>query len=299
VCRIPVRIARFVGSGGDTYPDDLGPLFAAGAEERAGHALARAALAWSDVDLVLCTDIDPITAFPSALACAAAEKGRAFVQDTSERIAFIRLPASYAEFLTGLDSKRRYRLRGMRKKLNESYKSRFFVWSDLGAVDRAVDRLAHLHRRRWEYSGGSESFTSAEYVEFHRRIIKACLQRGWLRLYCLEIEGELAAIYYAYRFRNSVYLMQTGFDPALRKSSPGSVLLGHALEHAIGEGNEVFDFLRGEYHYKNELANGMRETVFAAVYRPTLGALVHRLRRITLPLWKARLLRRPPPKLLP
>jgi len=299
VSRVPLRLCRFIGTGGDTYPDDLGPLLAAGCEERAADALARAAVRWSDVDMLLFTDINPETAFTSALARAAAAAGRVFAQDVAERISFIRLPATWPAFLSSIDSKRRYRLRGMRNKLDAEFANRFFVWTDAADIDRAVDQLAALHRKRWKYTGGSDSFTTTQYIEFHRRIIKAFLHRGWLRLYCLEIEGELAAIYYAYRFRNTVYLMQTGFDPERRKSSPGSVLLGRALEHAIAEGSDVFDFLRGEYHYKNELANGLRETVFAAVYRTTLPAALHRLRRISLPLLKARLLRRPPPKLLP
>jgi len=94
-----------------------------------------------------------------------------------------------------------------------------------------------------------------------------------------------------------VYLMQAGFDPA--KANPGRVLLGYALEHAIGEGNVVFDFLRGEHRYKDQLATGHRETQCVRVFHRTGAALAYGLRRIWLPLWKARLLRRPPPKLLP
>jgi CelD/BcsL family acetyltransferase involved in cellulose biosynthesis len=67
------------------------------------------------------------------------------------------------------------------------------------------------------------------------------------------------------------------------------VLLGYALEHAIGEGNEVFDFLRGEHRYKDELATGRRETVFVQVFRRTPAALLYRARHVQLPALKARL----------
>ena len=123
------------------------------------------------------------------------------------------------------------------------------------------------------------------------------MARGWLRLYCLELDGVIAAITYCYRFRNRVFLMQAGFDPKLAKSNPGKALLSYALEHAIGEGNEVFDFLKGEHRYKDELATGHRETRGVRVFRNTLGGIAYRLRRVVLPLWKARLLRRAPPKL--
>ena len=77
------------------------------------------------------------------------------------------------------------------------------------------------------------------------------------------------------------------------------MLLGHALEHAIGEGNEAFDYLRGEHRYKDEVATGHRDTHCVRVFRSTPAALAYRLRRIWLPLLKAKLLRRPDPKLLP
>ena len=92
--------------------------------------------------------------------------------------------------------------------------------------------------------------------------------------------------------------MQAGFDPAKAKSNPGRVLLGYALEHAIGEGNEVFDFLKGEHRYKDQLATGNRNTLGVRVFRNTLGALAYRLRKIWLPQWKARFYGRPPPKLM-
>jgi CelD/BcsL family acetyltransferase involved in cellulose biosynthesis len=92
--------------------------------------------------------------------------------------------------------------------------------------------------------------------------------------------------------------MQAGFDPELAKSNPGKVLLGCALEHAIGEGNEVFDFLKGEHRYKDQLATGHRATRGVRVFRNTPGGIAYRLRRVLLPQWKARLLRRPPPKLM-
>jgi hypothetical protein len=61
----------------------------------------------------------------------------------------------------------------------------------------------------------------------------------------------------------------------------------------------VFDFLRGEHGYKDHLATDYRETFMLRVFRATPGAFAYRLRRIWLPLLKACLLRRDPPKLHP
>ena len=295
---VPVRVLRFVGSGGDTHPDDLGPVLAPGREAAVALKLARAALRLSGADVAVLSDIDPASAFADALEPAATDAGRAFLPEISERIAYINLPASWGEYLKSLTSDRRTRIKSARKKAQAAHNVRFFVWDDAASLDHAIDRLVELHRSRWQASGGSGSFATAEYIEFHRQAMKSAFGRGWLRLYCLELDGEIAAITYCYRFRNRIYLMQAGFDPALAKSNPGKVLLGHALEHAIGEGNAVFDFLKGEHRYKDQLATGYRNTRGVRVFRNTPGGIAYRLRRIWLPQWKARLFRRPPPKLM-
>src|SRR3954463_16741159 len=59
VLGLRVRLLRFVGSGADTHPDDLGPVLAPGREEAVARALAQAAFHVSDADVVLLTDIDP------------------------------------------------------------------------------------------------------------------------------------------------------------------------------------------------------------------------------------------------
>jgi len=76
--------------------------------------------------------------------------------------------------------------------------------------------------------------------------------------------------------------MQPGFDPAKANANPGRVLLGYALEHAVGEG---------------QLVSGHGTTCCVRVFRHTRAALLYRARRIWLPRLSARLLFRPAPKL--
>jgi CelD/BcsL family acetyltransferase involved in cellulose biosynthesis len=297
VLGVRVRLLRFIGTGGDTHPDDLGPVLEPRRAERVAEELARAALALPDGDVLLLTDLPPESALLGAVERRAQRVHRPTVAAVSERIAYVRLPATWDEYLRSLSSHRRTRIRYARRRLASAHGARFFVWSDPASLDAAFERLAELHHLRWQASGGSESFSSAEYLEFHRRVIKACFPRGWLRLYCLELDGEIAAMSYCYRFRNTIFCMQNGFDARKGKLEPGNVLLSHAFEHAITEGNEVFDFLRGDHGYKDHLCTGRRETRAVWAFRATLGGLAFRLRRVWLPLLKARLQRRPPPKL--
>lgn len=281
-------VLRFVGTGGDTHPDDLGPLLAAGEEPRAAAALADFLLAalpgW---DVVHLTDMHSASVFATALRERLRQAGGRADTGVSAEIPYVELPATWEAYLGTLSARRRNRLRSDRRKLG----GHFFVWEDADRLDEAVDRLVELHRRRWQTAGQSHSFASPEYVAFHRAVMKACLDRGWLRLYCLEREGQLVAMSYFYRFRNSVFLMQAGFDPAFAELRPGHVLTAYALEHAIGEGNDTFDFLRGHHQYKDELATARRETSFLTGYRRTGAALAYRALHRQLPALKQRVKR--------
>ena len=290
--RLPLRLLRLVGTGGATQPDDLGPVLARGHEADTVAALARAALDLPDVDVWHLADIDPRSPLPGTLEAAAREANRAPVVTVAERIAFLELPATWEAYLASQRRGRRWQLRRSRRRLVEEQSARFFVWDDAARLDWAVDRLAALHRMRWAAAGSSRSFSSAAYVQFHRTVIKSFFPRGWLRLYCLEAAGQIRAMLYCYRFRRRVYLMQAGFDPRFSRYGIGKVLLGYALEHAIGEGNEIFDFLRGQHRYKEELATGHRNTATVRAFAATPAALAYRLRHVWLPGVKARVLKK-------
>jgi len=289
--RYPVRLLRFVGSGGDTYPDDLGPILAPGREDEVARALASAVMKLPGWDVLLLTDMQPDSAFPAAMHLAVDQKGAASLAGRSERIAFLELPATWDAWLASMHRDKRYRIKNIRKKLLTAHKdARFFVWTDAATLDLGIDTLVRLHRKRWARTeGGSNSFATPEYVGFHRAVMKALHAKDQLRLYALEAGGEVIAMYYFYRFRDRVYLMQSGFDPDHADVKPGQVLLGHIVEHAIGEKSTVLDFLRGDHRYKDELATGERETVYLTAFRQRPGAWIYRTRRLVLPAVKASL----------
>jgi CelD/BcsL family acetyltransferase involved in cellulose biosynthesis len=292
VMRCPVRLLRFVGTGGDTSPDDLGPVLAAGREEEVARALADAVLRLRDWDVLHLHDMEPASPFAAAMAGAAHRASLPCLTGRSERISYLELPATWDTWLGTLHRDRRYRVRKLRKDLLAAHPdARFFAWTDPATLDAGVDRLIHLHHARWRETGQPHAFSSPEYVAFHRAVMHACFARDRLRLYALELHGQIAAMFYMYRFRGGLYLMQTGFDPAHARLKPGHVLLGWIIERAIEERYRVLDFLKGEHRYKDEIATGERETVSLAAFRMRPGAWVFRARRLVLPAVKARVLR--------
>jgi len=66
--------------------------------------------------------------------------------------------------------------------------------------------------------------------------------------------------------RASYYL--SGLDPAFQRLSPGTVMIGHAIEEAVRAGASGFDFLRGKEAYKYKWGAKDRPT-YRCVLRPT------------------------------
>jgi CelD/BcsL family acetyltransferase involved in cellulose biosynthesis len=275
-----VRIARFIGTGGDTTPDDLDALLHPEHATQAANAFAKfIAESLGGWDVLRLTDMTQESPFRMALeAVLGARWGASLRCGTSARISYLPLPARWNDYVESLSRQRRYTVKKTRRRVHEESAGRFFLWDDLARLDEAIDRLIVLHNLRWDAKGQDHAFSSPAYNAFHREVMRACQERGWLRLYCLQVGDSIAAMSYCYRFRDQVFYFQGGFDPALAKLRPGLVLMGHAIEHAIEEGNRIFDMLRGQYEFKSQWATEHRTTFYCQAYRPGLASLCYRAR---------------------
>jgi CelD/BcsL family acetyltransferase involved in cellulose biosynthesis len=122
--------------------------------------------------------------------------------------------------------------------------------ADAATLDRALDHLFRLHGFRWR-SRGEEGVLADDLVQrFHRIAAPALQEAGLLRLSTLRFGDAVAAAYYGLHWRESAYAYLAGFDPAFTFESPGTLLVAHAAETALGEGARQFHFLRGNEAYK-------------------------------------------------
>lgn len=286
---VPVKILRNVGTGGDTAPDYLDPLIDPAQADEIADVLVQAILDKSlAYDQLLLADFIPESAFARTLRKHLGTTDARRRESVSARISFITLPESWDDYLAGLSGDRRNVIRRFRRKLEVLPAARFYTWQDPATLDRGIDRLIELHLKRWTNRSDSHAFSSKAYVGFHREVMHAAMEKGWLRLFCIEAEGQIMAMLYCYRYRDRMYYFQGGFDPAMSKLRPGLVLMGHAIEQAILEGTRTFDMLRGEYEFKTHWAKERHETAQIAVSRITPAGLTWHLRTEILPALKKR-----------
>jgi CelD/BcsL family acetyltransferase involved in cellulose biosynthesis len=115
-----------------------------------------------------------------------------------------------------------------------------------------LQELFRLHAARWMSRGQSGVLASKAIQRFHETALPALISYGLSRLYGLCIGNRMVGAYYGMQRGERAYAYLTGFDPAFAHESPGTVLIGHAIEQAAQQGAREFHFLRGREPYKYE-----------------------------------------------
>ncbi len=127
-----------------------------------------------------------------------------------------------------------------------------FVFSAASAGD-AQDLLAdliRLHTARWATCGEDGVFGDRRVAQFHSCALPGLMEAGLLRMHRLTIGAETAALYYGFFDHQRSYAYLQGYDPEYADSSPGSLIIAHAITEAMREGAREFHFLRGDEAYK-------------------------------------------------
>ena len=110
--------------------------------------------------------------------------------------------------------------------------------------------LARLHGARWA-ERGEDGLLAAEPVRrFHALALPRLLAAGLAWPLALRIENRVAGAAYLLRDDRAAYAYLGGFDPDFAFESPGTILIGHAIERAREAGLARFSFLRGREPYK-------------------------------------------------
>lgn len=117
-------------------------------------------------------------------------------------------------------------------------------------LDLLTNALFDLHSARWRQRGLPGVLADDVIQQFHCDVARRMLAAGMLRMYAMHIGDRIAAVFYGFAHRGTVYFYLSGYDPSLEKLSLGTVIVAHAIEEAIRDSARTFDFLRGAEDYK-------------------------------------------------
>lgn len=289
-----VRELRMIGSGGDTSPDYLGLLYRespdnadnSDASDEVMATMIEAIAELKGWDVAHLTDLYDLPEFNQNLQQALGKQARL---TAASPIRYINLNNSFDEYLSSLSSNQRKQVRRRRRRFEEQGETRFYRWPNDKSLDDAFHELVRLHNKRWNDKDASGSFNTPNYLSFHNRVMHALQERDELRLYCLEHNEQMIAIEYSYRWKDSIFSFQCGFDPIYSEYRPGQLLLNYSIEDACEEGISQYDLLKGDYDYKQSAAKEQRQTYNLLAFRNTSGGKLASFRK-DFSDWKQRVL---------
>ena len=269
----PLRCIELLGSG-TVGSDYLDVIIRRGSEQEVVRTLAEHLT--QGTHILTLGQLRSGHSSAQALATRLGSQGWSVAETTSEVCPFIRLAPTWSGYLASLGSEHRYTFRRKLKRLTERFEMRLDVVRTEVERREALRLLVELHQRRWRERGKSEAFCSAALLAFHEEISALALQRGWLRLFVLRLDGRPVAALYGFRYRQIFYFYQSGFDPDWSKQSVGLVTLGLAIKRAFEEGADEVDLLHGDEAYKFHWAQGVRDLARIELYPPGARGLLCR-----------------------
>ena len=228
----PFRVLRFIGHG---PADELGPV---AASPEAGLDALAARLNGGGYSLFLGENMR------------AAPPGARVVERTESPV--LELGRGWDALLESWSTNLRQQVGRFERRLEREHDLRYRLVDEL-------DTLFRLHRLRWP---SSPWFTDAE--SFHRDFAAVARERGWLRVWLLELDGQPVAAWLGYRFAGVEAYYQAGRDPAFDGKRVGFVLLAHTIREAANDGLREYRFGVGGERFKYRFATSDPGVVTAA-----------------------------------
>jgi CelD/BcsL family acetyltransferase involved in cellulose biosynthesis len=276
--RRPFRILRLVGHG---HGDRLGPV----CREDGGMA---------EEAFRLALDAQPHDVFVGDWVAGDRDWARVLGGRVIRKTGYplLRFADGSAEtFLAGQSARFRKSARSARNRLDREHDVRYREVT-AATLDDDLDASYRLHHARFREHTGC--LFCGVHEPFQREFAHCALERGWLRLLLLELDGEPAGFEYGFLFQGAYFAYQGGRDPAWDRKSVGFLLELESIRRALDDGITEYRFLGGEEEYKYRypaddprletvvapanLRGRVASTALAAAWRLRLGeALVRRV----------------------
>jgi len=184
-------------------------------------------------------------AFDSSLA--RYPSGRVVRKEHSPPAFYIPLEGTFDEYYRSLrrsfqEGTVRFQKKLEKKALSYSFSKEF----DSSRISETVDEIINLNAGK--YSGGVFDHPSAR--SFYKYFAQKACRLGWLSIPTLFINGEIAARFLDFQYKNIHYYIITCYRSEYSNYSPGRLLNLWLIKHCFEQGLSEYDMLTGAEEYK-------------------------------------------------
>jgi CelD/BcsL family acetyltransferase involved in cellulose biosynthesis len=199
----------------------------------------------------------------AAFAAGAASFGWSYEEEPEAVCPRTALPDDFEAYVAALPKRDRHELRRKLRNLQAAGSVSFESVTARDDILARFDRFLDLMRLS---RGDKDEFLTPAMEAFFRDIAGTFAKLGMARLSTLRLDGAETAMLFSFENDATVFLYNSGYDPAFAHLAVGLLSKAYAIEDAIARGKRTFDFLRGEEEYKRRLGG-----VPAQVYTLRMG----------------------------
>lgn len=257
---LSINIVRFLGIGGDVAPNYLDIIAVNGMEREVVKTVVdKLEHSISSWDILELADIPERSIALTHLEQEITKREWRFEKEQYSACPYIVLPKSWDEYLKRKSKNFRKKTKEHLRIMARDFAVDFCQIKEVKELPFKMELLKNLHNNRWNNQSGG--FRSKEYIKFHKIVAQRFLENGWLRLYFLVVDGEEVGVLYCYSFSGVLSFYQSGRLRKWSHYSVGMVMFARAIQEAIKEGLNEFDFLCGNEPYKLRWADQQRENI--------------------------------------
>ncbi len=199
--------------------------------------------AWDLLDLCNLHQDSPTLRLLPALAEA---RGWDVSIDLDDVCPIVRLPGTWEAYLEMLDGKQRREIRRKLRRVGTDV-----TWYVVGPEHDLMTEIEDFLSLMADSDPDKAEFLTPRMRDFFRQLARATYEAGWLQLMVLLVRDQKAAAYVNFVYDNRVLVYNSGFDwQSFPRLGAGIILTAYAIRHAIEQGWDEFDFMRGDERYK-------------------------------------------------
>ena len=272
----PARSIEFIGSGNEVTPDHLGIINRKGYKSAMLHgifAYLKEDRSWDVLCLKDMREDGSLTHHVRQLTHQEYHAGITF----NGICPYIRLPRDWNDYLHHLSPGNRYNIGRKERNIERQMNVHFSLITSDQNLNDVMERLRELHIKRMSEKKLAGPSVSPEFWEFHRRVAREFLDKGWLLLGVLEAGAIVVACQYAFMYGGSVSFYQSGIEPDFNRYSVGLVSTASMIRESIRRGAIEYDFLRGSEEYKFRWTKEYRRNMELTVWNKHISGHVLRM----------------------
>jgi hypothetical protein len=164
------------------------------------------------------------------------------------------LPKTMDDFYNGLSYKFRKNIRRSTRNLYEKYKNHVEIkcFTSIKDLPYVIDQNEAIAQKTYQRGLG----VGFEKTYLSKSLMEIAANHGWMKCYILYINDEAIAFDRVYKYNNSLFLQDGGYNPDFKDVEPGTNLFIKILEDSFGKQQiDYIDFGFGDAPYKRRFCD--------------------------------------------